>query len=119
MHTGLDEATLRAGGTLPELHARWRAFIRESDVVCSWGQWEPSLFVNDGGHLPAGQIDLRHITRDVTRGNVHSLREFPHGAEGSVLVGSVPVPGRAGRKLQALIDVVASFVAMTEPLKGA
>ncbi|MBX3226469.1 MAG: DTW domain-containing protein [Labilithrix sp.] len=112
-HTGLDEALLATGGTHAELHARWRAFVRDTDVVCSWGKWETSLFTNDGGFLPPGPVDLRQVTREVTQGNVHSLRSFPTGVDGAVLVGGALVPGRAGKKLAALVDVVAALVAVS------
>ncbi len=121
-HTRLDEATLRSGGTLEELHARWRAFARETDVICSWGRYETNLFTARGGWLPSGHLDLRHVARDVTNGSVGTLahyrdtvgplsgREMP--LEVSVLESLARVPGRAGHKLRAIADVIASFVAI-------
>jgi DTW domain-containing protein YfiP len=109
-HTGLDLDVLARGASLAELHARWASFIRPTDVVCSWGKWETTLFAKAGGYLPASHIDLRAITREVTRGNVHSLREFPSGVDGTVEVGGIAVPGRGGRKLRALVDVVATLL---------
>lgn len=106
LHTGLDTATLERGTTLEDLHAEWRRFVRDTDVVCSWGKYEVSLFTRSGGKLPDAHIDLRQVTREVTRGDVHSLRAFPAGVEGSIDIGGVAVPGRAGRKLHALVDVV-------------
>lgn len=114
-HTGLDAATLDDGTTLEDVHARWRAFVRETDVVCSWGKYEVSLFTRSGGYLPKSHIDLRQITREVTRGDVHSLRSFPSGVEGSVELGGVAVPGRAGRKLHALADVVKALTTHRAP----
>lgn len=122
LHTRLDEATLRAGGTLAELHARWRAFVRDTDVVCSWGRYETELFTAAGGRLPAGHLDLRRVARDVTRGaGTGSLVDYRER-----LVGRLPVderergaellarvPGRAGHKLRAIRDVIASFVALS------
>lgn len=109
-YTGLDADTLARGCTLAEVHARWRAFVRDTDVVCSWGKWETSLFTESGGFLPAAHIDLRQVTREVTRGDVHSMRAFPTGVDGSIDVGGVSVPGRGGRKLHALVDVVRALV---------
>lgn len=105
-YTGLDAERLARGCSLSEVHARWRAFVRDTDIVCSWGKWETSLFTESGGFLPATHIDLRQVTREVTRGDVHSLRAFPSGVEGTIDVGGVSVPGRGGRKLHALVDVV-------------
>ena len=109
-HTGLDLDVLDRGTTLEDVHARWRTFVRDTDVVCSWGKYEISLFASGGGYLPKTHIDLRQVTREVTQGNVHSLRAFPSGVDGAVDIGGVAVPGRAGRKLDALIDVVRALV---------
>jgi hypothetical protein len=117
-HTGLDGELLARGLSLAEVHARWRAFVRDTDVVCSWGKWETSLFTQSGGYLPAAHVDLRAVTREVTRGDVHSLRAFPSGVEGTIDVGGVPVPGRAGRKLHALVDVVRALVEKRLPVRA-
>lgn len=114
-HTGLAPETLTAGGPLEDLQAIWREFVKDSDVICSWGKWETSLFARAGGFMPAAHVDLRQVTRDVTRGNVHSLREFPSGVDGSVQIGALAVPGRAGRKLHALAGVVGALVAKRAP----
>lgn len=118
-HTGIDEATLRCGGSFAELEAKWRAFVRDSDVICSWGRYETSLFTDAGGYLPTARLDLRQIVRDITRGNVRSLCEFPtpSGDDLDVIYGSTLVPGRAGRKLRSITDVVKTLVgrAATDP----
>lgn len=118
LHTRLDEATLRAGGTLEELHARWRDFVRDTDVICSWGRYETNLFAASGGWLPAGHLDLRHVARDVARGSVGTLAHYRESVDdaldgGDAGIGLLArVPGRAGRKLQAIGDVIASFLAV-------
>jgi len=123
-HTRLDEATLRAGGTLDELHARWQAFVRDTDVICSWGRYETNIFAAAGGRLPQAHLDLRHVARDVARGNAGTLAHYRDSlgavrpaagvaramlAGGSSLAG---IPGRAGEKLRAITDVIASFLAI-------
>ena len=117
LHTRLDEATLQAGGTLEELHARWRAFVRDTDVVCSWGRYETNLFSSVGGRLPAGHLDLRHVARDVARGSVGTLAHYRDSVglarddeAGAALLARVP--GRAGHKLRAINDVILSFLAV-------
>jgi DTW domain-containing protein YfiP len=112
IHTRLDETTLRAGGTLDELHARWRAFVRESDVICSWGRYETNLFTANGGWLPPERLDLRLVARDVSRGTAGTLAHYRDSlAEGEDRnVGLLTtVPGRAGHKLRAIGDVIAAF----------
>ncbi|MDF2693132.1 MAG: hypothetical protein K0S65_1515 [Labilithrix sp.] len=124
LHTRLDEATLRAGGTLDELHARWRAFVRDTDVVCSWGRYETNLFAATGGWLPRGHLDLRHVARDVTRGSVGTLGDYrgtladyhtsrEQGDDGRHRELLAQVPGRAGHKLRAIADVIASFTMLS------
>jgi DTW domain-containing protein len=121
LHTRLDEPTLRSGGTLDELHARWRDFIRDSDVVCSWGRYETNLFSAIGGMLPSEHLDLRHVARDVARGSVGSLADYhstvlrdrgltdEHIVDAELLA---HVPGRAGHKLRAIGDVVRAFTSL-------
>ncbi len=117
-HTRLDEATLRAGGTPEELRARWRAFARDTDVICSWGRYETNLFAATGGWLPAAHLDLRHVARDIAHGSVGTLAHFcetvADGREDRALGTAVlaRIPGRAGDKLRAIADVIASFVAI-------
>lgn len=106
-HTEIDEAALRSGGTVEELHARWRAFVRDTDVICSWGRYETNLFERCGGHLPRGRLDLRHVARDIAPGRVGTLSEYrdqvsPHDDRGLVV-------GRAGRKLRAIADIIEAF----------
>lgn len=120
IHTRLDEAVLRGGGTLEELHARWRAFVRGTDVVCSWGRYETDLFATAGGWLPREHLDLRRVARDVSRTNVGSLVEYKESLTREPLAehhlsGPDPlarVPGRAGHKLRAIRDIVAFFSAL-------
>ena len=107
VHTGIAEAELRAGGTLEELHARWDAFVRPDDVLCAWGRYETKLFAEAGGTLPAERLDLRHVARDVARGKVGSLADYH--AKVDATGNGVAVLGRAGRKLDAILDILAAF----------
>ena len=113
-HTRLDEATLCAGGTRDELLARWQAFVRDDDVVCSWGRYETNLFAASGGSLPEDQVDLRQVARNIARGTVGALTDYHttidlrDARSADVLA---RVPGRAGHKLRALADIVAFHAA--------
>lgn len=118
LHTKIDAATLHAGGTLEELHARWRAFTRETDVICAWGRYETDLFLASGGWLPPGSLDLRNVARDVTGGLVGSLADYRErfgsndsGAHASLLE---RIPGRGGHKLRAIVEVIAGLVTLPE-----
>jgi DTW domain-containing protein YfiP len=114
-HTGIDEGTLRAGRSLDDVFSAWRSFVRDDDVVCSWGRYEPDLFESAGGWLPQASLDLRRVARDVNRGRTGTLGEYrdrvyPHECSDDALLA---VPGRAGRKLRAIRDVVAHFTSLS------
>lgn len=125
LHTGLDEASLRAGGSLEELSVRWRSFVRDANVICSWGHYERNLFARElgprGGFMPSRQLDLRGIARDVARGTVGSLTEYrdkvvgtdPLATESPPHTSAATVPGRAGRKLRALLEIVEAFLELS------
>lgn len=72
----LSAEELAAGGTMTELFERWRAFIRDTDVVCSWGRYATALFVAAGGYLPDTRFDLRQVARVFTSGKVGTLEGF-------------------------------------------
>ncbi len=89
-YVGLDAERLASGGTMDDLLARWRAFVRDTDVVCSWGRYGTALFAAAGGHFPEARLDLRHVARVFAKGKVGTLDDFvarsgvdaPHWATG-------------------------------------
>ncbi|HEU4407307.1 MAG TPA: tRNA-uridine aminocarboxypropyltransferase [Polyangiaceae bacterium] len=107
-HLELDAATIAAGGTLSGLLDASRGFLRESDVVCSWGYYATSLFAAAGGALPPAHVDLRQLARELTRGAVGTVEQL------SERLGLAPRPlaaGRAGRRLGALVAFAELLVA--------
>ena len=105
-HTGLDEARLRAGGSLAELLDGFARFIRPSDIVAAWGHYAPNLFLSVGGTLPAERVDLRAAAQRLLHRRTGSLDRFA----GSL--GPTPAPlaaGRAGGRLAALAQIVAAW----------
>jgi DTW domain-containing protein YfiP len=60
----LDEAAVRGGGSVAELIAGWRAFVREDDVVCVWGRYALDLFCAEGAPLGERVVDLRKVMGD-------------------------------------------------------
>jgi len=108
----LDEPTLRAGETDTAMFARWREFVRDTDVVCYWGHYAAALFVASGGYLPEHRLDLRTVSRDFAKARVGTLEE--HIERTRVTVPHVPIAGRAGRRLsqvQALVGHLRAFAA--------
>jgi DTW domain-containing protein YfiP len=63
-HSLLSEPALRAGISADELRRRWRAFLRDDDVLCSWGLYGVSLMLREQLPLPSRRIDLRKVSGD-------------------------------------------------------
>ena len=61
--TGLSQDELLRGEPRALALARWRSFVRDTDLVCSWGVFGTGLLEAAGGHLPAERVDLRRIAR--------------------------------------------------------
>jgi hypothetical protein len=79
LHTLLPRPILEAGGTDAELFERWRAFTKDTDVICAWGRYATSLFAARGGHLPPIHLDLRQVARDFIGRRVGTVEHFIAG----------------------------------------
>jgi len=111
MHAGLPADALAAGRSARELAERWRAFVREADLVCSWGHYATGLFANlDGVALPEHRLDLRQAARIYANGKVGTLEDF------ATRLGATPSPpagaGRAHVRLAQITAVARAFAAM-------
>ena len=101
-HVGLSIEQLNAGHSLEHLVAAWQAFIRPSDIVCSWGSYALGLFTAAGGKLPALRFDLRSVIKDVVKRNIGTLESYAQNLAGD----SAPLAsGRAGMRLRLLSRV--------------
>jgi hypothetical protein len=108
-HTRLSAETLLAGRSVEELAAAWRAFVRDTDVVCSWGHYATRLFEGMGLALPRERLDLRQAARVHAKGKVGTLDDFV------TRLGATPSPpaaaGRAHVRLAELGAIVRAFQA--------
>lgn len=111
IYTQLSAERIAAGCDLDELLARWRAFVRPSDVVCAWGQCAIGLLRARGGELPRMRFDLRPIARGLVGARVGALESY-HATLGAPAVPQVE--GRAGLRLAMLGDVVRRVVAIAD-----
>ncbi len=106
-HLGLSRGALESGCTGELLRERWRAFLRDDDVLCSWGTYATALFEAEGGYLPAVRLDLRQVAR------VHLKGRFgtPDDLLTRLDLGSAPAlgPGRAGQRLGQLVQLTRFF----------
>jgi len=109
LHSGLSAEVLAGGCAAAELEGRWRAFVRDTDVVCSWGHYVTSLFLGLGLPLPDERVDLRQAARVYARGKVGTLDDLV------ARLGATPSPpagqGRAHVRLARIAAIAASFAA--------
>jgi DTW domain-containing protein YfiP len=109
-HCGLTAEVLEAGRSPGELAGRWRGFVRETDLVCSWGHYAVGLFASlDGVALPSHRLDLRQAARVYAGGKVGTIDQFVSrlGASPSAPAGV----GRAHVRLAQITAVARAFAA--------
>ncbi|MFC1642395.1 tRNA-uridine aminocarboxypropyltransferase [Myxococcota bacterium] len=104
---GLRPETLAASETIAGLLHRWQGFVRESDVICSWGPYSVSLFMGSGGRVPAARIDLRQVVKNLMKRRLGTMDRLlqTEGAEPAAPLAS----GRAGLQLGQLSALAHHF----------
>jgi len=105
----LLESDLR--GSLADLQERWRAFVRPTDVIASWGTYATKIFESSGFELSRPRVDLREAARMWCRGKVGTLEEL--GARLELEPRSLG-SGRANRRLALLEALAHHFENRTE-----
>lgn len=101
-HSELRTAQLAAGMTVEELVERFAAFVRPTDVVCTWGHHAPTLLGTHQGVLPATRLDLRQVAQRYTQRKIGGLE----ACAGEV----TPLgPGRGGRRLAMLASLLRTW----------
>ena len=111
-HVALRPERLNAGGSLRELQAGWRCFVRDTDIVCSWGCYATGLLAAGGGYLPPLRFDLRALAKDLLKRKFGTMDQFLAGAGD----GSAMASGRAGLRLGQLVQIAKSFCEGKLPL---
>lgn len=117
LHLSLDAETLHRGGSLETLLDRWRSFISDDDIVCSWGRYATSLFTESGGYLPPRRHDLRLVTKHALKRAIGTQQEFYDSLN--------PTPasplgcGRAGERLEQLTQIARHLCSGTTGQRGA
>ena len=105
-HTALTEAELRGGVPHADLIAAFGRFLRPTDVVGAWGVYGPSLFGGAGGRLPE-VLDLRVVGQHLTHQKLGGLEAYAASLDAPLP--SLPIAGRAGRRLAMLAQIIASW----------
>ncbi len=103
---GLSASVLHAGESMDQLTERWRRFVREGDLIASWGFYAPALFGAQVAPLPEARLDVRQcaigwLGRKV--GTVEALAA-ELGAPPSRLA-----QGRGGSRLAALVAIASAM----------
>lgn len=94
-HSELSETQIHGGMPVEQLVADFSAFVRPSDVVCSWGYHATTLFREHGGVLPEERLDLRLVAQRYAQRKPGGLEQ----CAGDV----VPLAdGRGGRRVAML-----------------
>jgi DTW domain-containing protein YfiP len=97
----LEETHLR--GSLADLSERWRAFVKPTDVIASWGTYATKIFESSGLALSRPRVDLREAARMWCHGKVGTLEEL--GVRLDLTPNDLGL-GRANRRL-ALLEALA------------
>ena len=107
-HIELAEDELRAGAPRSELAPRFARFARPSDLLCAWGHHGLDLGIA-AGLPPAERLDLRAEARRIANQKLGSFEDY------AAAIGPPPpplAPGRAGRRLALLVQVVQAWRAL-------
>ena len=102
-HISLDAEQLHSGGTLEDLHSRWREFIRDTDILCSWGCYATNLWASSGGYLPPLRFDLRGLAKELLKRNIGTMDRFLLSIDENPCHSDAS--GRAGVRLGELVRI--------------
>jgi DTW domain-containing protein YfiP len=114
-HIQLTPEQLNAGGTAEELCAGWREFVKDTDILCSWGCYGAGLLGECGGFLPKLRFDLRSVTKDLLKRKLGTMEQWLE-AIGGAATGSL-CSGRAGMRLAQLAAITRCICEGQLPVK--
>lgn len=123
-HVGLTPESLEDGAPLAELFERWRAFVRDDDVVCSWGHYAVGIFLAAAASaegappaatLPSTRLDLRQISRVLLKGRAGTMEAVLEKLAVDT-AGLTPLArGRAGARAAQLARIASHLGEMAKP----
>jgi DTW domain-containing protein len=103
-HIRIPRERLSDGESWASFRARWAAFARPDDVVCSWGRFPLDVLESEGIDLPAARVDIRPAVGAVFGTRAGALEDCT-----ARLGLTAPEPfalGRGGTRLAALSAIV-------------
>jgi DTW domain-containing protein YfiP len=107
-HIALTEEQLRAGGSATDLHTAFDAFLRPTDILCSWGCYATKLYLESGGTLPSERFDIRPLAHAVEKRKLGALEDYPLKNDAATLELDL-TRGRAGLRLARLKAIVLDY----------
>ncbi|HXU71706.1 MAG TPA: tRNA-uridine aminocarboxypropyltransferase [Polyangia bacterium] len=109
-HIELPAARLAAGGSVESWRRSWQAFCPPDSVVVQWGSFYTRLAAAEGLALPTRRIDLRgELTQSSLRLAGGTLEDCV--ARLKLPIDPLDLAGRGGRRLAALVGLVAALAA--------
>jgi DTW domain-containing protein YfiP len=103
-HCGLSEAQLLAGAPSAEVIEAFMRWLKPTDVIATWGYYTPDLVTAAGARLPE-RFDVRFVAQRVLHRKFGSLEALAD----TLGTPTQLAPGRAGRRLAGLAQIVASW----------
>lgn len=95
-HVELSAERMLAGIAPSEFRRAWAAFVRPTDVLCSWGDHPREVLAKSGAIVPSESVDVRAVVRILRNQRVKSLDAL----EGELGPSEAPMfDGRGGRRL--------------------
>jgi len=103
-HTHFDAMRLLGGESLSAFLMRWRAFLRDTDVLATWGHFAIGLAERDDVPLPTTRVDVRRAATELAG-------ERTGGQEAYLARLALPEPptlgeGRGGERVAQLVAIV-------------
>lgn len=106
-HTRLAPERPLAGESTEAFSARWQGFLREGDVLVTWGNFALELLHRRGLEAPH-TLDLRDATKRHLKARVGSIENA--AAMMSAELSSPWADGRAGARLTALVAIARAML---------
>ena len=103
-HCGIPPEQLLAGAPSAEVISAFMQWMKPDDVVATWGYYTPDLVTAAGARLPE-RFDVRFVAQRVLHRKFGSLEALADTLGTPVQL----APGRAGRRLAGLAQIVASW----------
>ncbi|HVU51118.1 MAG TPA: tRNA-uridine aminocarboxypropyltransferase [Polyangia bacterium] len=113
LQLGLDAGALARGESWGAFRARWEAFAREDDVLCSWGHFPTATLAREDVRVPPSRVDAR-VAANALFGERHGSAEAcARRLEEAGRVepaAAAAAPGRGGVRLEALRRIVEALL---------